>query len=337
MGVWDKLTKSLEKIWAVKPREYQEMVDLGHVCMLTCLRKELLGVDASSNEARAAAVEKVAKRMEGWSTSEQRKVVQQNISEQLIKAFEILKSSHAEASMITSTSQISQDSASSDLAQDGMEQGYEELLRSLLRARLGYAPRPGPSTCGPGSGRGLLLAGRAEMGDVLALYPGAVHLREHLRDPLHVQRLFPDPDFFVYTRYDDVCIDARAAGDDGGEEEEEGGGLCHPLALGHLANHPPRGQRPNAAALAYDFPSDTDGPTSFPENLRPFIPNFHCKPPTLLGTPDRSAFMQSVVFVATRRIEHEEEILINYRFNPKFELPKWYHPIDEEQDRRRWD
>ena len=58
---------------------------------------------------------------------------------------------------------------------------------------------------------------------------------------------------------------------------------------------------------------------------------------TLLGTPDHSALMQSVVLVATTDIEGQEELLLNYRLNPKAgTLPDWYKPVDVDEDKRRW-
>lgn len=59
---------------------------------------------------------------------------------------------------------------------------------------------------------------------------------------------------------------------------------------------------------------------------------------TLLGNPDQSALIQTVVMVATTDLEDGEELFLNYRLNPKHQerLPPWYAPIDAEEDQRRW-
>jgi hypothetical protein len=44
----------------------------------------------------------------------------------------------------------------------------------------------------------------------------------------------------------------------------------------------------------------------------------------------------SVALVAIRPIQQGEELFLNYRLNPKLKLPEWYHPVDEQEDRRRW-
>jgi hypothetical protein len=64
----------------------------------------------------------------------------------------------------------------------------------------------------------------------------------------------------------------------------------------------------------------------------------HARPHrTLLGNPDQSALIQTVVLVATTELE-DEELFLNYRLNPKHQekLPPWYAPIDAEEDQRRW-
>lgn len=56
----------------------------------------------------------------------------------------------------------------------------------------------------------------------------------------------------------------------------------------------------------------------------------------MLGSPDQSALVQSVALVATTDLE-DEELLVNYRLNPKAgQLPSWYKPVDMEEDSRRW-
>jgi hypothetical protein len=46
--------------------------------------------------------------------------------------------------------------------------------------------------------------------------------------------------------------------------------------------------------------------------------------------------MRSAVLLATRPVEAGEELLLDYRLNPNFELPHWYIPYNEETSKRRW-
>lgn len=50
------------------------------------------------------------------------------------------------------------------------------------------------------------------------------------------------------------------------------------------------------------------------------------------------AVVPGIAFVATRSIEHGEELFVNYRLNPGVVggLPKWYEAVDSEEDALRW-
>ena len=43
-----------------------------------------------------------------------------------------------------------------------------------------------------------------------------------------------------------------------------------------------------------------------------------------------------IVGIASQDINDGEEILLNYRLNPNTVRPSWYHPVDEDEDRKRW-
>lgn len=197
-------------------------------------------------------------------------------------------------------------------------------VRKALRQQLGFTLRRGPSTI-PMAGEGIFLEGRVRIGTMVGLYPGLVYLQEHVRKPEEVAQLFPDPDMFLFQRYDRVMVDGRAA-----EEQQP-----NEYALAHLCNH----GKPNVMALAYDFAQDPLDWGGFPKELRPYIPNSYTRPRSLLGSPDQSALMQSVVLLTTTDVEDGEELLLNYRLNPKHgkeSLPSWYVPVDVEEDSRRW-
>ena len=200
----------------------------------------------------------------------------------------------------------------------------DAVVPQALRHQLGFTLRKGRSTM-PTAGDGVFLDGRARIGSLVGLFPGLVYLPEHLRKPEEVAELFPDPNFFLFQRYDKVMIDGRTADTQPPNE----------YALAHLCNH----GRPNVMALAYNFPQDPLGWGGFPEELRPYIPNSYARPRSLLGSPDQSALVQTVVLLATTDVEDGEELLLNYRLNPKHgkeSLPSWYMPVDAEEDERRW-
>eukprot|EP00252_Welwitschia_mirabilis_P024972 TRINITY_DN7638_c0_g1_i1.p1 TRINITY_DN7638_c0_g1~~TRINITY_DN7638_c0_g1_i1.p1 ORF type:complete len:419 (-),score=89.61 TRINITY_DN7638_c0_g1_i1:85-1341(-) len=126
----------------------------------------------------------------------------------------------------------------------------------------------------------------------------------------------------------------------------------NPLALGHYANHPGKGDQPNVMICPYDFLSSE-------REMRPYIPNL------LVGNEDGTTMkrygsfwistgsrkyeheedpfspipfhptIRTLVLVATREI-CDEEIFLNYRLSKPKSRPSWYHPVDEEEDKRRW-
>jgi hypothetical protein len=62
---------------------------------------------------------------------------------------------------------------------------YEREVRAAGQARLGFVLHVAPSGVDhPEAGAGLWLTGRAEPGAVVALYPGIVYTRAHLRRAL---------------------------------------------------------------------------------------------------------------------------------------------------------
>lgn len=45
--------------------------------------------------------------------------------------------------------------------------------------------------------------------------------------------------------------------------------------------------------------------------------------------------VQGLAFISTAEIENEE-LFLNYRYNPNNQLPDWYTPVDIESDREMW-
>lgn len=55
-----------------------------------------------------------------------------------------------------------------------------------------------------------------------------------------------------------------------------------------------------------------------------------------LGIGNVRALVAGIALIATQEV-HNEELLLNYRLSPHVSRPSWYTPVDDEEDRRRWD
>lgn len=136
----------------------------------------------------------------------------------------------------------------------------------------------------------------------------------------------------------------------------------NPLASGHFANHPPKGVQPNVMICPYTFS------ISGQELIRPYIPNvvfgndeeldMQRRGPLWIneGRKERKdddnkrlstvettempqheiSDVQTLVLVATREVE-DEELMLNYRLSSYIHQPSWYHPVNVEEEKRRWD
>lgn len=120
--------------------------------------------------------------------------------------------------------------------------------------------------------------------------------------------------------------------------------LRNPLAFGHFANHPAKGNDPNVMVCPYDFPV-------IEKDMKTYIPNivfgghesvamkrfgsfwFRSKGAADQGTD--IPVMKTLVLVAMRPL-CEEEVYLNYRLSNSKRRPSWYIPVDEEEDQRRW-
>ncbi len=225
------------------------------------------------------------------------------------------------------------------------------LARRSVLARAGMLPRVDTSLV-PEAGEGVFLEGGCEAGRVVALYPGRVYMPFQV-DRIHSQfhrahkggrsglaegmalrayeDLFGLPDgprnAHAIQRYDGVTTNARW-----GSTSEQ----ANYFAVGHKINHPPKGLFPNVIVCPFDFPVRLAG--EFPK----LVPNAAFRDDGV--TPSwmwmlaekRPLAVQSMLFVALSDIAPGEELLVNYRFNPALKLPAWYHPVDVEEDQRRW-
>jgi len=215
----------------------------------------------------------------------------------------------------------------SDMTSGDLEQIVQLAKGSIIKTALDYSVISLPSTI-PRGGRGLFLDGTASIGSIVAFIPGKVWPREYLTDAQLVEREFSvDPNHEMSMRHDGFLVDSR--------------GVSHfvpPMtgrnvfALGHACNHPSPGGESNVLAAPFNF-MDTLG-----EDWGSYIPNTYAKPPQLLGSRVMhiGVRMQSLVLVARRNLMNEE-LLLNYRLNPRGKHPSWYTPCDSiEELHRAW-
>ncbi|GAB2275291.1 hypothetical protein Dimus_010051 [Dionaea muscipula] len=247
------------------------------------------------------------------------------------------------------------------------------------------------------AGLGLFLEGEADVGAVIAVYPGLIYSPAYYRYIPGYPRIDAQNPYLI-TRYDGIVINAQPWGKGSDTRElwdgrsrsrsgppppdlgntpetsgttttttttdrlwkalskpleskpkpEEGEILerRNPLAFAHFANHPAKGTLPNVMVCPYDFPLAE-------KDLRPYIPNlvFGDEGGTAVVKMKRfgsfwfksggsapeiiSPVLRTLVLVATRAICNEE-IFLNYRLSNSKRRPKWYTPVDEEEDKRRW-
>jgi hypothetical protein len=118
-----------------------------------------------------------------------------------------------------------------------------------------------------------------------------------------------------------------------------------------MVNHAGAGDTPNVIAHDYVFPDNV------PDHLRHLVPHalysrphrYSSKPGSVSayalrvieGAPKdepRHRPIPSQVLISTRELQDDEELLVDYRFNPhrRKAWPSWYSEYDPEASRRRW-
>lgn len=122
------------------------------------------------------------------------------------------------------------------------------------------------------------------------------------------------------------------------------------FALAHFANHPPRGVLPNVMVYAHDVVVSPEM-----SSIRPYIPNVHFRwRDGVAQEVERRGLLwvregnqreierkiggnvvKTLLIVTLRDVE-DEELFLNYRLSNPFGRPSWYHPVDPEEDKRRW-
>ena len=167
-----------------------------------------------------------------------------------------------------------------------------------------------------------------------------------------------DDNHQLSVRYDDILIDSRKSPAVVLDTDKS-----NPWAIAHLANHPPKSNKPKSKPSSTTFSStypSTSKPISSNPNCRPlpinytsemnlskdmkkFVPNRYARKPALLGYNEaferQDVYMHGLILVTTRDVENEE-LFFDYRFNynesHQNQHPDWYHVCDEEGTKNRW-
>ena len=148
----------------------------------------------------------------------------------------------------------------------------------------------------------------------------------------------------------------------------------NPLALAHFANHPPKGYRPNVVVAGVDVafrgdrvaslrpflpnaalgrwpePTSREGVVArqaarakrgwFASRLHDLFgeeddPTETRDPPDEGAAAEAATVVPALALVASEALR-DEEVFLNYRLSTHVERPEWYHPVDAEEDKRRW-
>ncbi|KAM9980088.1 hypothetical protein ACTFIZ_006342 [Dictyostelium cf. discoideum] len=203
------------------------------------------------------------------------------------------------------------------------------------------------------AGYGVHIEGECVPGTVVAIYPGDTYDGDNI--PSNV---ISENDYMI-SRYDGTVIDGRSWNKRAdelilkekffkklGTKSSGTDLLCYknPFAIGNFINHPPiiinkdatadgvlndtdQTKEPNVIAYSYNFRSN------FPNHLSHYIPNKTVTEHSIFN--DTSVLRRSLLLIAFKPIKNQE-IFLNYRFNPDLPYPNWYKQPDLEEAKRRW-
>ncbi|KAF0694349.1 Aste57867_14760 [Aphanomyces stellatus] len=293
-------------------RRFQEQMDTATVAMLTHFKALQDAKRVDSTEEKAALFQEAVSHMEEKSFDDHKKLAQEALVDQVQSIFDVLVRGKAVVGQKPNVFSITQENSAPPTAKSA------QTIDDYVRQELGYSLSVRDSTI-PGAGRGLFLDGHAPAGTAIAFYPGTVYLSEHYRKKyLHVVSNNP----FARARFDGAIIDASEAA------------IPHvnPFALAQMINHPPAETMPNVIPMAFDFPPEEPF-TSEPHHS--FIPNRFVHPPSMLAMYGKRSLVHSLVLVALNDIQ-DEEVFLNYRYNPSMEYPDWYTPVNRDEDLKMW-
>ncbi|KAL8153814.1 hypothetical protein V2J09_011574 [Rumex salicifolius] len=303
--------------FARDPRQLQFEADINRLFLYSSYNR--LG-----READEADIEEIIDMATKASLADQQQLVQENVHSQ-IKTFshymdEILFSGNESLNPLQSPNADSAPRRSGlSLAvgggTSGLTQNHSAIpetkslklseINQTIKDRLGYSLALKPSEIpDKNAGQGLFLEGEADVGSVIAIYPGVIYSPAYYRYIPGYPRVDAHNPYLI-TRYDGTIINAQPWGVGGDAREfwdgtsvkinptsnasaEKGsdriwkmlskplkgakGGIGevlerrNPLAYAHFANHPAKEMAPNVMVCPYDFPLDN-------KDMRPYVPN----------------------------------------------------------------
>ncbi|OQR89689.1 hypothetical protein THRCLA_09631 [Thraustotheca clavata] len=292
-------------------RRFQEQMDVATIAMLTYL-KGLYDENPSvvTPEDKEALFNQAVEAMESKKFEEHKSIAQEEITKQVQIMFDAVVKGNQIVQQKPNVFSITEETTSAK---------HYKSIEEYVQDRIGFSLKVGESSI-PDAGRGLFLQGSALAGTVVALYPGTVFLSEHYRKK-YFDVVSNNP--YARARFDGAIINAK----------DEAIPHANHFALAQLVNHPPSGTLPNVLPMAFDFP-----------NLEPFtneefakyIPNKYIEQPSLLAMGNQlKSSCKGLALVALYDI-HDEELMLNYRYNPSLPYPSWYTPVDKEADEKMW-
>ncbi|KAL4152171.1 hypothetical protein PRNP1_009106 [Phytophthora ramorum] len=309
-SVWRRL--QLRIAGTTPARRFQEEADVGVAAVLSCFRSLKLdpqNADKEHGELFDQAVEIVGKK----KFEQQKQYVQDELSKQIQSCFNAVLRMPKESEKNAPKMSLSGFERNTEVGEKlGITGDFQKLFGFTLNVE---------ESSVPDAGEGVKLRGAASIGSLVALYPGIVYLPEHYKKKQYLSELSNNP--FARARFDSVIIDAK----------NESSKPSNPLAVAHKINHPPSGTPPNVLAFGFEFPLEEPFTTKEFDEL---IPNSFVKEPSRLSMFGKRAIVHGLAFVATADIVDEEELFLNYRYNPDRSLPKWYAPVDVDSDRAMW-
>ncbi|OQR92475.1 hypothetical protein ACHHYP_03675 [Achlya hypogyna] len=292
-------------------RRFQEQMDVATVAMLTHLKElhSARGPGAIESEEKEALFHQAVEAMESKTFEEHKVVAQTALTKQMETLFDALVRGNQIVQAKPNVFSISDEQQAAP---------QHKSIESYLQEAIGFSLRVSESSIA-GAGDGLFLDGTAVAGTLVALYPGTVYLSEHYRKK-YFDVVSNNP--YARARFDGAIIDAR----------HEAIPHVNHLGLAQKVNHPPKGLSPNVLPVAFDFPS-TEPFTS--ADFAKYIPNRYVEEPSRFALFGRRGLVPGLALVALHDIS-DEELLLNYRYNPALPYPEWYSPVDREADEKMW-
>ena len=173
-----------------------------------------------------------------------------------------------------------------------------------------------------GGSRGVFAVHAIPRGKLVCLYPGLVSLPHQFAARLKTDKLRNTKRCTVL--YDGTVLDPDA--------------LSPPCtvtsAVAHRCHHPPKGLLPNVIKASFFWPSSfVDNPVNKIDSQDLAMMR------DLSFTDAKGDRVRGLGYVTVRDVLAGEELFVNYRLNPmaKQQWPAWYVPVDEVEDRQRWD